>query len=762
MNKAITEGLVLMPPPFEAGLNLWSRADGLPGDGSYLGQSNAAFVPSDQDFQGCLEMTKITATQKLRCFQSIPFQPGLYLRVTARVKAMSGPLPTVRIAGWAGNSGGTNVASADQIGPEVTLTSYGEVVTVSAIVGSGNRTGNDMIWGTAPVFGHFGLDLTGPNGGTVRIDDIVIEDVSDIFFSVMFNWVDVRDYGAIGDGVTDDLAAFAAADAAAAGKTVLVSPGAYYLSDSLTIDNPVQFEGTLVMPAAARLICKRNFDLDTYTSAFGSELAGFRKALQGLFHSSDNVEMNLSGRRVELDGPVDVAALAGLSSFGQRRLIRSGQIVAIANSAWNTQTVTATATYSTANAGKLTGVANPATIPVGARVSGPGVGREVYVQAVNVATSTVTLSQPLYGGSGTHSYTFSRYRYMLDFSGFSQLSKFEIQDVEFLANGIASCLLLAATGEQFRLADSVLNKPKDRGVTSTGSGCQDLKLTRCDFISNEQSLNSQDRTSIVFNVNANDAKIHLNRASRFATFGVLAGSGHMFVGNHFFGGDDAVLGTRKAGIVLAGTNMKTLVTGNYIDNSFIELSNEYDNDPSLTTGFTFGGLTVSGNIFTANSVAPSFRWIVVSPRGAGHTLDGLTVANNAFRVVQASVDRVEKVDTSDATLNFSGFKDVIFTGNNYTNVTQATISPVLIEHVQNTESATWTVDGAAYLPFGGRARNVMGVVLEGPATSSTGAINYSYPYVLVEQGTGGQFVSLKWPSALKGKAQVTMRCDNPE
>jgi hypothetical protein len=762
MNKAITEGLVLMPPPFEAGLNLWSRADGLPGDGSYLGQSNAAFVPSDQDFQGCLELTKTQSIQKLRCFQSIPFQPGLYLRVTARVKAMSGPLPTVRIAGWAGNSGGANVASAVQIGPEVTLTSYGEVVTVSAIVGSGNRQGNDMIWGTEPVFGHFGLDLTGPSGGTVRIDDIVIEDVSDIFFSVMFNWVDVRDYGAIGDGVTDDLAAFAAADAAAAGKTVLVSPGTYYLSGSLTIDNPVQFEGTLVMPATARLICKRNFDLDTYTSAFGGELAGFKKALQGLFYSSDNVELNLSGRRVELDGPVDVAALAGLSVFAQRRLIRSGQIAAIAGSAWNTQTVTATATYSTANPGKLTGVANPATIPVGARVSGPGVGREVYVQAVNVASATVTLSHPLYGGSGTHSYTFERFRYMLDFSGFSQLSKFEIRDVEFLANGIASCILLATSGEQFKLADSVLNKPRDRGVTSTGSGCQDLRLTRCDFISNESAMNSQDRTSIVFNVNANDAKIHLNRASRFATFGVLAGSGHMFVGNHFFGGDDAVLGTRKAGIVLTDTNVKTLITGNYIDNSFIEMSNEYDNDPSLTTGFTFGGITISGNIFTANSVAPSFRWIVVSPRGAGHTLDGMTVANNAFRVVQATVDRVEKVDTSDATLNFTGFRDVIFTGNNYTNVTQATISPVLIEHVQNTESATWTVNGSAYLPFGGRARNVMGVVLEGPATSSTGAISYSYPYVLVEQGTGGQFVSLKWPSALKGKAKVTIRCDNPE
>ena len=77
MNKAITQGLVLMPPPFSAGLGLWSREDGLSGQGSYLAQPNAAFVSADQDFGDCLELQKTVTTQKLRCFQSIPFQPGL-------------------------------------------------------------------------------------------------------------------------------------------------------------------------------------------------------------------------------------------------------------------------------------------------------------------------------------------------------------------------------------------------------------------------------------------------------------------------------------------------------------------------------------------------------------------------------------------------------------------------------------------------------------------------------------------------------------
>ncbi|WP_277750073.1 hypothetical protein [Falsirhodobacter deserti] len=42
MNKAITEGLALMPPAFSEGLDLWSREDGEPGQGSWAAQPNAA------------------------------------------------------------------------------------------------------------------------------------------------------------------------------------------------------------------------------------------------------------------------------------------------------------------------------------------------------------------------------------------------------------------------------------------------------------------------------------------------------------------------------------------------------------------------------------------------------------------------------------------------------------------------------------------------------------------------------------------------
>lgn len=762
MNKAITDGLVLMPPPFSAGLNLWSSGDGTPGSASYAGLPNAAFVPADQDFAGCLELQKTDATQKVRSFAQTPMQPGLYLRVTARVKAISGNLPSVRIAGWAGSVGGTNVTTVPQTGPSVALTSYGQVVTVSAIVGPGNRQGVDLVWGATPVYGHLGLDLTGPNGGIVRIDDITIEDVTEVFHRKLMDWVDVRDYGAVGDGVTDDSAAFAAADAAAAGRDVLVSAGGYFLGSNVTLNSKVRFEGTVVMPATARLVCTRDYNMDTYEAAFGSEEEGFRRAVQSLFYFTDHAVFDLGGRRVALSRPIDVAAVAGLTTLAQRRVIQHGTIEAVPNTAWTTQTATSVATYTPATAPlTLTGVANVANVPVGARVIGVGVGREVYVRSKNVGAGTIELSNPLWGAAGTRTYSFERYQYLFDFSGFDSLGRFEFVDCELQCDGLCSAVLLPPSGTVNRLADCVINRPKDRGITSIGIGCQGLLIDRCQFLSNEQALPAQARTTVALNVNANDAKIRDNRVVRFAHFAIVAGSGHIIGGNHFFQGDDESPGVRRAGFVFTMTNVRSVMTGNYIDNCFIEWSNEHDQAPEFNNEFSFGGLTVTGNIFTVSDVTTAFRWIVVTPYGPGHFINGLSISDNVFRTVNTNIDRVEGVDTTYATLDFGRMRNVTFEANAFNGVNQITQSPVTVEHNQNTASDTWVVDAAAFLPFGGWARNVQSVVAEGAITTSANASNYSMPFVLVEQGAAGGQVNLRWPTALRGRVQVTIRVDNP-
>ena len=735
MNKVITAGLVLMPPPFSAGLSQWSRSDGTVGSPSYQGAADAALVAADQDFGGCLEMQKSGPVMSLRSMANTPILPGCYLRVTARVKAMSGNLPSVRIAAWAGVNAATHLGGVVETGPSVALTAYGKVETVQAIVGTGTRQGVDMSWGMAATLGHFGLDLTGAVGGVVRVDDLVIEDITEAFLRDLMDWVDVRDYGARGDGVTDDSAAVEAADAdaLATGRTVLFSTGSYFLNADVQLDAPVRFEGTVTMPADRRLAITRGFNLPIYAAAFGSEELGFAKAFQALLNFTDHESLDLGGRRVEVTAPIDMqAAVANKTTFSTRRVIRNGQFNVINGPAWAPTVVTSQAGYAASNPNVLSAVANVANVPVGALVQGTGVGREVYVTAKNIGAGTLTLSQPLYAAPGTQTYTFTRFKYVLDFSNFQQLDKMILDDLDIQCNGVASGVMLAPAGSTFQMRDCYVTSPRDRAITSTGGGCQGMLIDRCQFLSNEGSLAAQNRTSIVFNTNANDVKIRENRATQFRHFGVIGGNGNLLVGNHFFQGDNVTQGVRMAGIVLASTNVRTTITGNYIDNCFVEWTNEYEASPAFASQFSFGGLTVMGNSFMASDVAGWFRWLSIKPYGAGHFIQGLTVAGNVFRCINGTVDRVEGVDTTFAGLDNGRMRNVLFNGNSFNGVAQNCENPALVQVDQVTAAATWAVTPGAFLPFGGWARNVEALVAEGMITGPAGERRSDLPYVDVE------------------------------
>lgn len=759
---AITDGLLLMPPAFDQGLTVWSREDGTPGSATYAGATDAALVTGDAHFGNCLEIIKSQSVQKLRFMAETPILPGTYLRISARVKAVSGSLPSVRIGAWAGRANRTNLTGVTQTGATTALSEYGRVVTISAIVGTGNRRGVDMPWGTGAIYGHFGLDFTGPNGGLIRVESVQIEDVTSIFARKLMDWVDVRDYGAVGDGVTDDRAAFAAADAAAAGREILVSAGNFFLGGHTTINAPIRFEGKLTMPTTARLLLLSSYDFPTYADAFADEHLGLVKALQALFSFSDHNVLDLRGRRVEVVEPIDMGALMpDVTTYSNRRVLTNGQIQLQGTTPWATRKVTSQATYSIAQATTLTNVVNIANIEVGSRVSVTGVGREVYVRAVNVGAGTLTLSQPLYGGSGTRTFTFERYRYALDFSGMAKLDRFVIDNVEFLLNGLGSCILLPPEGEIFQMRDCWINRPLDRVITSIGRACQGMMIDNCQFLSNEQGTRAQDRTSICINVNANDVKIRDSRFVRFAHFLVANGTGHLIVGNHWFQGDNEMNGVRVAGLVLTQPNVQTAITGNYIDNNHIEWTNEYQPEPDYANQYSFGGLTVTGNTFVVIDAAPWFKWFSIKPYGAGHFVHGLTIQSNVFKTVNCSVERVDRVDNTFADLNYGRMRNILVEGNIYHGVGTVTANPVTWTHSQNTPQATWVADASVNFPFGGIARMCESVQAEGPLTNNSNQRVYEAPFVQVEQGTAKKEIRVNFSQPVKGKAILRIRMDQP-
>ena len=761
MNKAITDGLVLMPTPFSAGLAVWSSGDGTPGSDTYAGAGGGVFVPADADFAGCMELVKVNATQKIRYMGETPILPGCYLRVTARVKAVAGALPSVRIAGWPGSNSTTIVPGLIMVGPSRALTTYGQVVEVSAIIGTGNRTGVDMVWNGA-LIGHLGLDFTGANGGVLRVDDFVIEDITTVFIRNMLAQVDVRDYGAKGDGVTNDAAAFNAADSAANGREVLVSAGTYFLNGDVTFDNRVRFEGTVIVPDSRRFILQRNFDYGTYYDAFGDEHQAFRKAFQALLNFSDHEGLDLGGRRIGLTGPVNMQACdPARTTFATRRVIRNGQFQAIDGPAWTDSVVTSAATYSAGSPLSLTSVANIANIAVGSLVTGSGVGREVYVREVNIAQQRLTLSTELWDAVGTQVFTFRRFKYLLDFSGFDDLSQFNLSDIEFQCEGRSSGVMLATQGLAFSLSDCFITRPKDRGITSIGSGCQGMLLDNCQMLSNEQPLDVAARTSIGFNANANDVKIRDCRVVMFKHFCVLGGSGYTITGNHWFHGDETTNGIRRGGIVLTSVNIKTLITGNYIDNNFIEWTNEHDASPDFNNQFSFGGLTITGNIFTANDVAPWFNWIVVKPYGAGHFLNGFTVTGNVFRTINGNIDRVEHVDNSIQDIDRSKSRNVSWVGNVYHGINEQVHNPVSITHTQATLDRIWVADSGTVLPFKGFARVIESVVPVGRLENATSQSMYEAPWTEAEFGIAKRQYRVIFATPVTGTVRCQVRMDVP-
>ncbi|WP_322894064.1 MULTISPECIES: glycosyl hydrolase family 28-related protein [unclassified Yoonia] len=762
MNKAITESLVFNPLPFAAGLGVWSSGDGTPGSDTYAVSGSGVFVAADQDFAGCLEVLKTTPVAKLRYMGQTPILPGCYLRVTARVKAVAGPLPAVRIAGWAGRANGSAITGLPLSGPATQLIRYGSVVTVTAIIATPARRGVDLTWLGAS-YGHIGLDLTGPVGGLVRIDDIMIEDVSAEFTRDLVSLVDVRDYGALGDGVSDDTAAFVAADAAANGRTVMVPAGNFRLAGSVTMQNNVRFEGRISQPQDQHFILQRGYNYDNYLDAFKDEELAFKKAYQALINFADHDSLDLCGRRISLSEPVDMQACdPSRRRFETRRVIRNGQFQPSEGAAWDTKVVPAQASYSVARERQLTNVSGIANIAVGSLVTGKGVGREVYVTAVNVAQNSLTLSNALYGPDATQNYTFTRFRYMLDFSGYEKLSQLILSDIEFQGLGIASGIMLATDGFTFHIRDCFINRPRDRGVTSPGYGCQGLMIDRCNFISDEQSTPVNARSSVGFNANANDVKIRDNRTSKFLHFCVLGGSGNLITANHWFHGDDQSFSVRKGGIVLTQPNPKSIFTGNYCDNNFIEWTNEHSSMPALGAQFSFGGLTITGNMFTVNDVAPWFNFIVIKPYGPGHYINGFSVVGNVFRSINGRIDRVDHVDTTFADLDHSRTRSFVFTGNTFHNVAFPVANPASLSHDQAAAATTWVIDTGAALPFGGRARQVDCVMPAGAITAPNNQRVHDLPWAEGEKGPNLRSVHLNWSRAVRGAVRYQVRTDRPD
>lgn len=175
---AARPALDLMPPPFAEGLADWSWGNGTPETPSYDEAPFARLATGDPDFGTCLEMRKVTPVQRLRYMGELPLPRGGFVEITARLKALRGPLASARIAGWAGGAQGRAVPGLVLAVPAVELPAHCLVVTLSAVIGPEALPGVDLVWDVRALYAHVGVDLLGVDKGVVRIADIAVRDVT--------------------------------------------------------------------------------------------------------------------------------------------------------------------------------------------------------------------------------------------------------------------------------------------------------------------------------------------------------------------------------------------------------------------------------------------------------------------------------------------------------------------------------------------------------------------------------------------------------
>ncbi len=174
MTAVVAAARDLTPPPFVDGLCDWSRGDGTPPSPSYEASDTARIMRDDPDFGTCLEIRKVEPVQRLRYRGELPIRFGAAIQVRARLKALRGPLPSARIAAWPGGLGGRGFPDLPRSGPLSDLPSHGVAVELRAVIGRRLEDGPDLLWDQHALYGHVGLDLVGPCGGVVLIENLQV------------------------------------------------------------------------------------------------------------------------------------------------------------------------------------------------------------------------------------------------------------------------------------------------------------------------------------------------------------------------------------------------------------------------------------------------------------------------------------------------------------------------------------------------------------------------------------------------------------
>jgi|GEM_PF-1241221 len=511
--------------------------------------------------------------------------------------------------------------------------------------------------------------------------------------------------------------------------------------------------------------------IDTNNILHVDNKAKVQEAFNVLLNSGRYTELDMEGRRVAIDGVMDFGAIwEGKPSQGIKT-VRNGWFSALTDmsSPSNfTRNVTTTIGKDVINISSTDGIAP------GMYVSGPAVPRETYIVSVGEdGLGTARINTHAWRTVKDAVHRFQEFDYMFDFKNVSGLSNFRFHNITFDALNKISIIRGPQSGSTMTLSHCILHQPKMRGITFWTSGGSNLQMDNCQGVANktDRGLPPEERVGVFCTVTTNDCKFRGNYVWQFKHTLVLHGSGNVIVGNHFWQGKNpesevGPFDTRTASIILTSANNKTNITGNYIDNSWIELANDNTTDLNWPLG---GGVTITGNQFTTVSRIGTYGFIALAPYKPNSSCARISVIGNVFKNVYGgafgAIVPMEKADViivpqgSYGSIDHTQVSQIYWRSNNYGQVKKETASELTVEKFVPAGSETSTV-GFSFqelFPWNFYPRAVQSTSVYSAKTAAGVA---SPTPVMVDDNLGSNYIiNMRLGEPRSGRFGITVTCN---
>ena len=582
--------------------------------------------------------------------------------------------------------------------------------------------------GQEPIAQRF-VDMAGQVVDTIQYErDVtatsrgVVDKLGDVF--------SLADYGADPTGVTSANAAFALADTAAllVGGTIVVPAGEFLIDANLSIASPVIYQGRLIVEEGIYYQDSNPLRLSEFLKRHETSEDAFKAMLFALYRSGRPRIADGEGLTVNLSGPINVAEVTGVTSFSVYHCLTGFKWQMDEDQAEVEEVVVGTAV---AESSTLS-LADTSDLRVGMEVTGTGIGRGVYIKTIDSPTA-VTLNVPAWGNGVAQNYTFIDYPFMLDWRDFTSCARLRILDSELQCAGFCSGIIMAFDG-----IDTVMNRVrftniKGRGVVDywRGSGGLSFDLNDMTFA----AATNADAVGIIST--SNDVKVRSNRITTCKHHMIYHGGGVLVSGNHWWGGDNA-------GCIFTGREYKSTIIGNYIDNNWVELSDEGAN---LDNSKFLGLINITGNHWTSNN-APSAAWrfIKLAPHVADRPIAEISVTSNTFKdFANGSVPfRIDGVITTDGSIDADVRTRVFFVANGFKGIGNITADPqtviVVTDEADIDLTDTHDADFDNRLPFEGHCNTVLSTCIRNP-TGAADATVFPVHFVRAKGDIGSNFIA---------------------